>query len=69
MIGCGLAIGSVAAWRLTGFAETFLFQVRPSDARVFAAAIGVLAVVGLAAAVVPARRAAAVDPLASLKHE
>jgi putative ABC transport system permease protein len=67
LIGSGLAIGSVAAWKLAALAETFLFLVRPSDLRIFGVAIGVLAVTGVAAAIIPARRAAAVDPLTSLR--
>jgi putative ABC transport system permease protein len=68
LIACGLAIGAVAAWYLSSFAEAFLFQVQPTDPRVFAAALILLALAGLTAAAIPARRAAAVDPLVSLRE-
>lgn len=48
--------------------EAFLFQIEPGDARVFAAAVGVLALTGLAAAIVPARRASGIDPLVALRE-
>lgn len=68
LIGFGLAIGATAAWPLTSLAKSFLFQLQPTDGRVFAAALATLALVGFTAALVPARRAAAVDPLRSLKE-
>jgi hypothetical protein len=67
LIAAGLLIGSVATWRLSSLAEAFLFQIRPADPRVFAGALGLLVLVGLIAALVPARRAASVDPLVALK--
>jgi len=42
------------------------FGVRPIDAVTFAAAAGVLVMAALAASYVPARRAAAVDPVQTL---
>jgi putative ABC transport system permease protein len=68
LIGMGLIIGAAAAWQLTSFAEAFLFQIKPTDTRVFAVVMMTLALVGLAAAAVPARRAARVDPLKSLRE-
>jgi len=68
LIGFGLAVGAVAAWYLTSFAKAFLFQLQPTDPRVFAAALATLALTGFVAALLPARRAAAVDPLRSLRE-
>jgi putative ABC transport system permease protein len=68
LIGFGLAVGAVAAWYLTSFAKAFLFQLQPTDPRVFAAALATLALIGFVAALLPARRAAAVDPLRSLRE-
>jgi ABC-type antimicrobial peptide transport system permease subunit len=49
--------------------KAFLFEVQPNDIGIFLGALGVLAATGLAASAVPARRAAGVDPLVSLRRE
>jgi predicted permease len=63
----GVAIGLTAGWALARFITTFLFQVEPHDVLVYAAASGLLLLTGLAAAFVPARRAANVDPMSVLR--
>ena len=65
----GLAIGIPAAWALTGFLSSLLVSVTPTDPGTFAAAILTLAAVCLGATYLPARRAAAVDPVTALKAE
>ena len=65
----GLAIGSAGAWYLSIGVKTFLFQVEPTDVRVFVAALVTLAAAGLIASAVPARRAATVDPVIALRQE
>jgi predicted permease len=65
----GLAIGSAGAWYLSASVKSFLFEVQPNDVRIFAAALAVLASAGLTASALPARRAAAVDPLRALRSE
>jgi predicted permease len=69
LMAAGLAIGGAGAWYLSAGVKIFLFQVEPNDVRVFAAALTALAAAGLIASAVPARRAAAVDPLIALRHE
>ena len=49
--------------------KTFLFEVKPNDLGIFAAALGVLACAGLLASALPARRAATVDPLIALRGQ
>jgi len=49
--------------------RSFLFQVEPTDPRIFAGALLGLALAGLVASAVPASRAAAVDPVVSLRRE
>jgi putative ABC transport system permease protein len=60
------AIGAAGAARLLG---RFLFGVSALDARVTAATFAVVAAAGLLAALVPARRAATVDPMSLLRSE
>ena len=65
----GIVFGVVAA-RLTGRTiETLLYGVSPSDTPTFVAVIAVLAIVTTAAALIPARRAAGVDPVRALQTE
>jgi ABC-type lipoprotein release transport system permease subunit len=49
--------------------SSLLFGVTPVDAVTFAAAAGVLVVAALAASYIPARRAAAVDPVETLRGQ
>jgi predicted permease len=69
LVGGGLATGGIAAWYLTRFVQSFLFEIRSGDVSVFGPAIVILAVAGLAAAAVPARRAARVNPIDALRQE
>jgi ABC-type antimicrobial peptide transport system permease subunit len=43
--------------------------LQPADPRAFAAAVLLLSIAGLIAAIVPARRAASVDPIVALRSE
>ncbi len=69
LVAIGLVIGGVGAWYLSEAAKTFLFRVEATDPRAFAAAIGSLAVAALVASLIPARRAASVDPMVALRSE
>jgi predicted permease len=69
LIVIGLAIGASVSWYSSATAARFLFHVEPNDPLIFGAAITVLALTGLAASALPARRAAAVDPIIALRHE
>lgn len=62
-VGLGLA-GTLAASRLL---SRFLFGVTALDARVLAVTILVVSVAGLGAALIPARRAASIDPMLLLR--
>jgi ABC-type antimicrobial peptide transport system permease subunit len=69
LVAIGLVIGGVGAWYLSAAAKTFLFRVEATDPRAFAAAIVSLAVAALVASLIPARRAASVDPMVALRSE
>lgn len=69
LIAAGLVIGTTCAWYLSATVESFLFQLSPTDPYIYAAAIATLGVTGLVASIIPARRAAKVDPLIALRAE
>jgi putative ABC transport system permease protein len=69
LVVAGLAIGGAIAWSFSGVVSSFLFQLEGADPRVFATAIVVLALTGLVASALPARRAARVDPLQALRAD
>jgi predicted permease len=65
----GLVLGLAGAAFLTRFMQTLLFGVRPLDPITFTVVSMVLVVVGLLAALVPAWRAATIDPVRALRSE
>jgi predicted permease len=65
----GIAIGFGGALYLSRFLGTLLFQVRPTDLLTFVSVPVILAAIGLAACILPARRATSVDPLVALRME
>jgi len=69
MVAIGVATGAAGAWMATGAARALLFGLTPTDPGVFALSAAVLAVTGLVAGWVPARRASRVDPLVALRHD
>ena len=69
LVVAGLVIGGIGAWYLSATAQTFLFRLDSNDPRAFVAAIASLAVAGLVASAIPARRAASVDPMEALRAE
>jgi putative ABC transport system permease protein len=69
MIGAGVVLGIVGALALTRLVAGLLFQVKTNDAATYAAAAGLLVLVALAAAMVPAVRGSRVDPLVALREQ
>jgi predicted permease len=65
----GLACGLAGALLMTRVVARLLFAVEPTDPITYAAVIGVLAAVAALACLVPARRAAAIDPMRALRAD
>ena len=65
----GVCAGIPAALALARFAKTMLYGVKPADATSISAAAALLVVVALGADLIPAWRAARVDPVLALKNE
>jgi putative ABC transport system permease protein len=65
----GVAIGMGGAAWITRSISSLLYGIKPLDPIAFAAAPAILAVVALAASVIPAMRAARVDPVVALRQE
>jgi len=68
-VGIGLAAGLPAALALTKIARSLLYGVNPDDVPTFVAASVVLLAVSVAAAWIPARRGAAIQPTQALRYE
>jgi ABC-type antimicrobial peptide transport system permease subunit len=67
LVGLGCALGAAASLALSRFLAGLLFQVEPTDVFTFAAVTAGLLVVSALAAWLPARRAAALDPVNALR--
>ncbi len=69
VLGIGLTAGVLGAIALTRLMVAFLYRVHPVDPASFLSALAILTVAVLVAALRPARRAARVDPVTSLRAE
>ncbi|NJD20074.1 MAG: ABC transporter permease [Gemmatimonadetes bacterium] len=69
LLAGGVAVGSAGALVLSRFLESMLFGVGARDPGVFVIVPALLCAVGAAALLIPARRAARVDPVRSLGEE
>jgi len=69
LIGIGIAIGAGLALAGGRAASSLLYGLKANDPLTLALAVILLAVVGLAAIFVPARRASRLDPMVTLRYE
>jgi putative ABC transport system permease protein len=69
LTGAGLLLGLAAAWALSRVMLSLLYGVEATDLATFAVVSLLLGALALAASYIPARRAAKVDPVVSLRYE
>ena len=69
LIIAGIAIGLFASYGLTRFLASQIWGVSATDPWTFGAVVALVVITGLAACLLPARRAASVDPLVALRYE
>jgi len=69
LVGLGLALGVAVAIAASRFIESMLFGLTAADPLTYASAAGVVLAVALAASLLPAFRAARVDPMTALRVE
>jgi putative ABC transport system permease protein len=69
LVAVGLCLGALASASLTSYLRAWLYETPALDPAVFAASAAVLFVVALIASLMPARRAATVDPLVAIRAE
>jgi putative ABC transport system permease protein len=68
-IGVGMAAGALGGWGVATTMRSFLFETSALDVVTYLTVISLIAVGGLLASFVPARRAASIDPGFVLKRE
>jgi predicted permease len=69
LLALGLVSGLVASWFATRAIQAFLFGVGRHDPMTILSVCALLAISGLIAALIPARRAASIDPMQALRTE
>jgi putative ABC transport system permease protein len=67
--GLGITVGLAGALALSRLLGSLLFGVSAGDPFAYACAVAIFGVVALAACYFPARRAARVDPMVTLRYE
>ncbi len=69
LLAAGICVGLFASFGLTRFLASQIWGVSATDPWTFGAVVGLVVTSGLVACVLPARRAARVDPLVALRYE
>lgn len=65
----GLSVGVAGAYAVAGVLRAYLYNLEPRDPATFVAALAALGIASMSACVLPALRAARVDPLVALRAE
>jgi predicted permease len=68
LLAAGIALGIAVSWWTVALFEKLLFGMQPRDPLTFALAAGTLLAAGLLAGWLPARRAARIDPVQTLRE-
>jgi predicted permease len=69
LIGIGLFVGLLASLATEQSLRSFLYGVSPMDGLTYASVTAILLLVGILAALIPARRAASIEPSEALRAE
>jgi ABC-type antimicrobial peptide transport system permease subunit len=69
LVTAGVAIGVPIALALSRYITSLLFGLSPTDAVTIALVVALMAVIALAAAIGPSRRATRIDPVRALRYE
>lgn len=69
LLAVGLAAGGAAAYFAARSVSSFLYEIHAENPAVFLGAAGVLVLIGLITATLPARHAVFIDPMLALRNE
>jgi len=69
LIGVGLGVGLLLTFPAERLIQSFLYRVHPLDAWTYAGVLLALPTIGLIAALVPAHKAASIQPMQALREE
>ncbi len=69
LAGVGVAVGVLGAVALTGLLRSVLYGVQPTDPLTYVVVVGLLTIAAVGACVIPARRAARIDPQQAIAAE
>jgi predicted permease len=69
LVGVGLGVGLVLAFATGRLVKSFLYQVQTLDLATYGAVVVALAAIGLTASLLPARKAASIEPMQALRED
>jgi putative ABC transport system permease protein len=69
VIGAGLGVGLLLAIATGRWVKSFLYQVQPLDVLTYVSVVVALSTIGLIAALLPARKAASIEPMQALRED
>lgn len=69
LIAAGVVIGVLASFALTRFIASQIWGISVTDPTTFVSVVGIVVLAGFTACLLPARRAARLDPLIALRYE